>query len=42
MLKCFKRVANIKNTFMVFKTRFKCFKCVANFSNTLVIFKTDL
>ncbi len=39
--KCFKRVANVQNTFIIFEThlkcfqaRCKCFKRVANIQNT--------
>ncbi len=42
LFKCFKHVANIQNTFIIFKMHCKCFKRVVNVSNTLLIFKTRL
>ena len=32
-------IANIQNTFIIFKTRFKCFKRVANVFNILLMFQ---
>ena len=34
-LKCFKHVANVQNTFIIFKTRFKYLKRVANISTAM-------
>ncbi len=38
--KCFKHVANVQNTFIIFKTRLKCFKRVLNVSITLLMFQS--